>query len=130
MTSITTFLMFEGSAEAAMDYYLPLFRNGEIVSLERYGAGQQGKEGSVKLAKFRLAGQNFMAIDSPAKHGFGFTPSVSLFVECGDEDEFDQLFAGLSESGQVLMPAASYGFSRKFGWCNDRFGVSWQVNLP
>ena len=124
MTSITTFLMFDGTAEAAVSFYVSLFRDGEIVSLDRYGAGEQGKEGSVRRAVVKLAGQTLIAIDTPVKHAFGFTPSISLFVNCDGDAEFARLFAALSEGGQVLMPASKYGFSRKFGWCSDRFGVS------
>jgi len=54
---------------------------------------------------------------------------MSLFLECESEAELDRLFAALAEGGQQLMPLGKYGFSRKFGWCNDRFGVSWQLNL-
>jgi len=50
-------------------------------------------------------------------------------VECADEAQLDKLFAALSAGGKVLMPPNNYGFSRKFAWCNDRFGVSWQINL-
>lgn len=64
---------------------------------------------------------------SPAKHAFTFTPSVSLFVGCADEAELDKALAALSEGGGVLMPPNNYGFSRKFTWVNDRFGVSWQL---
>ena len=54
---------------------------------------------------------------------------MSLYAECESEAEFDSVFGLLSEKGTVLMPSADYGFSRKFGWVNDRFGVSWQLNL-
>jgi predicted 3-demethylubiquinone-9 3-methyltransferase (glyoxalase superfamily) len=81
-------------------------------------------------AVFTLAGQRLMCSDSFVQHQFSFTPSVSLFVDCADEAELDRLYAALSEKGGVLMPLGEYGFSRKFGWVNDRFGVSWQVNLP
>jgi predicted 3-demethylubiquinone-9 3-methyltransferase (glyoxalase superfamily) len=124
MTSVTPFLMFEGRAEEAMNFYVSLFRGAKIEMLERYADG-----GKVKRAKISLAGQTIMVSDSPIKHAFTFTPSSSLFVECEDEAEIDRLFAALSESGQVLMPLAAYGFSRKFGWINDRFGESWQLNL-
>ena len=76
-----------------------------------------------------MAGQDIICIDSPAKHAFTFTPSVSLFVECESEAELDMAFVQLSTGGSVLMPLANYGFSRKFGWVNDRYGVSWQLNL-
>ncbi|MGN5377538.1 VOC family protein [Streptomyces lasalocidi] len=127
---ITTFLMFEGAAEEAMTFYVSLFDDAEVVHVTRYGADGPGKEGSVQHATFSLAGQQFMCIDSPAQHDFTFTPSMSLYVQCGDEAEIDRLFAALAQGGAELMPLGQYGFSPKFGWVNDRFGVSWQLNLP
>jgi predicted 3-demethylubiquinone-9 3-methyltransferase (glyoxalase superfamily) len=70
-----------------------------------------------------------MCIDSTETHPFGFTPAISLYVDCADEGEIDRLYAALEEKGQELMPLGNYGFSTKFGWVNDRFGVSWQLNL-
>jgi predicted 3-demethylubiquinone-9 3-methyltransferase (glyoxalase superfamily) len=127
---ITTFLMFEGDAEEAMGFYISLFEDAEIVSISRYGADGPGEEGSVQHATFSLAGEHYMCIDSPAKHEFGFTPAVSLFVQCETAAEIDRLYASLAERGSELMPLGDYGFSSRFGWVNDRFGVSWQLNLP
>jgi predicted 3-demethylubiquinone-9 3-methyltransferase (glyoxalase superfamily) len=127
---ITTFLMFEGVAEEAMTFYTSLFDDAEIVNVTRYGPDGTGKEGSVQHATFSLAGQQFMCIDSPAHHDFTFTPAISLFVQCEDEAEIDRLHAALTEQGTELMPLGNYGFSAKFAWLNDRFGVSWQLNLP
>ena len=129
-TTIRPFLMFEGKAEAAMNFYLSLFPGGEVVSIVRYGAGAPGPEGSVMRAAFSICGQTVMCIDSPAKHAFTFTPAFSLFVDCTSEDELGRLVSALSEGGATLMPLGAYGFSRKFAWVNDRFGVSWQLNLP
>jgi predicted 3-demethylubiquinone-9 3-methyltransferase (glyoxalase superfamily) len=127
---IKTFLMFEGNCEQAMNFYVSLFRDAAVTSIRRYGPEGPGAEGSVTQATFTIAGQTFMCIDSPVKHNFTFTPAMSLFVDCADEAELDTLFAKLSEGGQVLMPLDNYGFSRKFGWLADKFGVSWQLNLP
>ncbi|MEI8411000.1 MULTISPECIES: VOC family protein [unclassified Kribbella] len=127
---VTTFLLFEGAAEDAMNFYLSLFDDAEVVSISRYGAEGPGDEGTVMHAVFTLAGQQFMCIDSPDKHEFTFTPAMSLFVDCADEAEIDRLWAALSEKGEALMELGDHGFSRKFGWLNDRFGVSWQLNLP
>ncbi|MFJ4787538.1 VOC family protein [Streptomyces sp. NPDC088794] len=126
---ITTFLMFEGRAEEALTFYMSLFEDAEIVDISRYGADGPGKEGTVQRATFALAGQRFMCIDSYVNHAFGFTPAVSLFVDCETEAELDRLYAALAAEGTELMPLGSYGFSAKFGWVNDRFGVSWQLNL-
>jgi predicted 3-demethylubiquinone-9 3-methyltransferase (glyoxalase superfamily) len=127
---ITTFLMFEGQAEAAMTRYVALFPNARVVSLERYGAGEAGKEGSIKHAVFELSGTRVICFDSPVAHAFTFTPSVSLFVDCDDEAQLDRLFVALVEGGSAMMGLGDYGFSRRFGWLQDRFGVSWQLNLP
>lgn len=126
---ITPFLMFEGSAEEAMRFYVALFRDSAIGQVVRYGPGEPGPEGSIKRADFTVAGQHVICTDSPIKHGFTFTPSFSLFVECESADELDTLSAQLSGAGQVMMPPDDYGFSRKFCWVSDRFGVSWQLNL-
>ena len=126
--SITTFLMFEGVAEEAMNFYVSLFEGSEIRLVERWAAGEQGKEGSFKRAEFSLSGLDVIAFDSPVHHNFTFTASMSFFVECKNEAELDALYARLSEGGQVFMPLNNYGFSQKFGWLSDRFGVSWQLN--
>jgi predicted 3-demethylubiquinone-9 3-methyltransferase (glyoxalase superfamily) len=126
---ITPFLMFEGAAEEAMRFYVSLFPGSEVRRFELYGPDELGAEGSVKRADFTLAGQEVTCIDSPMKHDFTFTPSVSLFVECENEAELNNAFDQLSPKGAVLMPPDNYGFSRKFAWVNDRFGVSWQLNL-
>ena len=124
------FLMFQNAdAEEAMTFYTGLFDDGQVLDVARYGAEGPGPEGTVQVARFTLAGQTFMCSDSPVKHGFGFTPSVSVWVEAESEDELERLFAALSEGGGTLMPLGDYGFSRRFGWVNDRFGVSWQLNL-
>jgi predicted 3-demethylubiquinone-9 3-methyltransferase (glyoxalase superfamily) len=127
--TVTPFLMFDGVAEEAMNFYVSLFKGSEVSNVERYGPGEQGIGGSVKIADFILGGQHFRCIDSPIKHAFSFTPSMSIFVDCEDEAELDEAFKELSAGGEVLMPVGDYGFSAKFGWVNDRFGVSWQLNL-
>ena len=127
---LSTFLMFQdGKAEEAMRWYASLFDGATIDALERWGEDGPGRAGTVKLARFTVAGHRLMCSDSPPVHAFGFTPSVSLFVDCEAGDAFDVLFDALSEGGGVLMPPGDYGFSRRFGWCTDRHGVSWQLNL-
>ena len=129
MQQITTFLMFEGQAEAAMNFYTSLFAGSKVLSLERYGPNEPGAEGTVKHATFSLGGQEFMCIDSNVKHGFTFTAAMSLYVKCETDAQIDHLFATLSQGGQVFMPLDRYPFSPKFGWVSDKFGVSWQLNL-
>ena len=128
MTAVTPFLMFQGRAEEAMRFYASLFPDGRIESIERYGPEAPGREGTVMLARFVLADQRILCIDSPAVHDFGFTPAVSLFVELDSEAEVDRLEAALGEGGAVLMPLDAYPFSPRYAWLTDRFGVSWQLS--
>jgi predicted 3-demethylubiquinone-9 3-methyltransferase (glyoxalase superfamily) len=127
--TVTPFLMFEGAAEAAMNFYLSLFPGSIIDSIARFGAGGPGREGSVMQGTMSLKGQKLFFFDSPVKHAFTFTPSISLMVDCDSAVEVDRLFAALSDQGKTLMPLDAYPFARRFAWVNDRFGVSWQLRF-
>jgi predicted 3-demethylubiquinone-9 3-methyltransferase (glyoxalase superfamily) len=128
-TKVRPFLMFQGQAEAAMNFHVSLFPGSEVIEIVRYGPGAAGAEGSIMRAAFSVAGQTVMCIDSPTKHDFTFTPAISLFVDCDSEEEIARFYTALLEGGTAFMPLASYGFSREFAWVNDRFGVSWQLNM-
>jgi len=122
--------MFQGgSAQAALDLYFATFPDSRMVRVEHYGEGGPGPPGTIKVAVFTLCGREFMCSDSPVKHGFSFTPASSTFLDFDSAAELERIFGILSAGGQVLMPLNNYGFSRRFGWLNDRFGVSWQLNL-
>ena len=125
MKQVTPFLMFVGRAKEALDFYRSVFPRFEVESLNLDPAD----ETKVRTAVFRLGEQRVMCIDSPAVHDFTFTPAVSFFIECANSEEIETLFAKLIEGGAALMPLDDYGFSARFGWLNDRFGVSWQLNL-
>lgn len=127
MQHITPFLMFDGQAEEAMNFYTSLFEQAEVTSITRYGPEGPGEEGSVMHATFSLGDQTFMCIDSNVQHDFTFTPAISLYVTCDTPDEVDKLFEALSSGGQVMMPLDAYPFSERFAWVADRFGVSWQL---
>jgi predicted 3-demethylubiquinone-9 3-methyltransferase (glyoxalase superfamily) len=127
---VAPFLMFQGgSAEPAMKFYTSLFDDGRIVDIARYGPDGPGPEASVQVARFSLAGQEFLCSDSYVTHDFGFTPSFSVWIDVESGEELQRLFSGLAEGEAQLMPLGDYGFSRRFGWINDRYGVSWQLNL-
>jgi predicted 3-demethylubiquinone-9 3-methyltransferase (glyoxalase superfamily) len=134
MQKTTTFLMFVGDqcgkAEEAMNLYTSLFDDSEIRQIIRFEKGEPGgEEGLVKQAFFTLQGQEYIANDSPAPHPFTFTPAISIFVDCESEEEQTKLHGELVQGGQELMPMDDYGFSKRFAWVSDRFGVSWQLNL-
>jgi predicted 3-demethylubiquinone-9 3-methyltransferase (glyoxalase superfamily) len=132
MTDIVRpFLMFQGGeASAALDFYLTLFPGARVDAMERYGAGGPGPEGTIKVARFTIGGQSVMCSDSFVKHGFTFTPSFSFFIDCDSEERLRELADRLGQGGAEFMPVGNYGFSRLFAWVSDRFGVSWQINLP
>jgi predicted 3-demethylubiquinone-9 3-methyltransferase (glyoxalase superfamily) len=123
--------MFQnGRALEALRRYEEIFEGAfTIDELDAYDESSAAPTGQVRLAVCTLLGQRISCIDSPIPHHFDMTPAISLFVECSDQDELERLFAALGKDGQVLMPLDDYGFSRRFGWVQDCFGVSWQLNL-
>ena len=129
-TTVRPFLMFQdGVAQAALDLYFATFPDSRMVRVEHYAQDEPGPVGAIKVAVFTLCGREFMCSDSPIKHKFSFTPSSSTFVEFDSVAELERVFGVLSDSCEVLMPLDNYGFSQRFGWVNDRFGVSWQLNF-
>lgn len=122
MKSATTFLMFQGQANEAIQQYQQWFSELQVESLTYMEDSQQ-----VAMAILNLKGLKMMVNDSVIKHSFTFTPSTSIFMECESEEEIDSLVAQILEGGQALMPLNNYGFSKKFAWIQDRFGVSWQL---
>jgi predicted 3-demethylubiquinone-9 3-methyltransferase (glyoxalase superfamily) len=112
---ITTFLTFDGRAEEAVDFYTSIFENSRILSSTRYDAGGPGPEGQLMSAAFELAGQEFMALNGGPS--FTFSQGISLYVDCEDQEEVDELWEELTDGGE---PGPC-------GWLTDRFGVSWQI---
>lgn len=129
VSKVQPFLMFQGEAQAALDLYMAQFRDARLEVVTRHGPGGPHVEGNIERATLTIAGQTIMVFDSPPVHPFTFTPAISLFVDCDSAEELDRLAAGLGEGGKVFMEAADYGFSRRFTWIGDQFGVSWQLNL-
>jgi predicted 3-demethylubiquinone-9 3-methyltransferase (glyoxalase superfamily) len=130
MTIARPFLMFQGGvAQSALDLYFATFPDSRMVRVEHYGPGEPGPTGTIKVAIFTICGREFMCSDSPVPHPFSFTPSSSTFVDFDSVEALEGAFDSLSEGGQVMMPLNNYGFSERFGWLADRFGVSWQLNV-
>ena len=115
MQKITPFLWFDGQAEEAMNFYTSIFRNSKIGTVSRYGDAGPGPEGQVMTASFQLEGQDFLALNGGPQ--FAFTPAISLYVDCQDQEEVDTLWEKLSAGGEP----------GRCGWLKDRFGVSWQI---
>lgn len=115
MQKITPFLCFAHEAEEAMNFYVGIFKNAKIISVERYGKGAPMPEGTVLTASFELFGQRFVALNAGPM--FQFTPAVSFLVECDTQEEVDDYWSKLSADPQA----------EACGWLKDKFGVSWQV---
>lgn len=121
---ITPTLMFSGEqhgqAEAAMQFYVEVFRDkgrSEVGGIARYGAESAGSEGLVMHGAFTLAGQEFYAMDSGVEHDHPFNEAISFMVQCEDQAEIDYFWEKLS-----AVPAAE-----QCGWIKDKFGLSWQI---
>jgi predicted 3-demethylubiquinone-9 3-methyltransferase (glyoxalase superfamily) len=132
MQNIMPFLWFDNQAEEAVTFYTSIFKNATIKSVIRYGAeggdvtGQQPRK--VMTISFQIEGQEFAAINGGPV--FKITPVISFFVSCDTLQEIDTLWGKLSEDGTVMMELDKYPFSEKYGWIQDKFGVSWQLILP
>lgn len=124
ITAAAPFLMFQGRCEEALTFYAATIPGARIAALDRK------PDGTVAMARLAIAGLEIMANDSPPVHDFDFTPSTSTFLIVDKAEDVDALAAALGAGGKMLMPPNNYGFSQRFGWVQDRFGVSWQINLP
>lgn len=129
MQKISPFLWFDTQAEDAAQFYTTIFNNSKIGGITKYNdasAEASGMQpGSVMTASFEIEGYGFTAINGgPA---FKINPSISFFVHSKDEKEIDDLWKKLSEGGKVLMELNKYDWSKKYGWVEDKFGLSWQL---
>jgi predicted 3-demethylubiquinone-9 3-methyltransferase (glyoxalase superfamily) len=118
---ITPALMFvkenAGKAKEAMEFYISVFKDGQIMFEHPYGAGTSEKEDTLAHAEFKLFGQDFIAMDSGIDHKFNFTPAISFLVNCADQKEIDEYWEALSAD-----PSAE-----QCGWLKDKYGLSWQI---
>lgn len=131
MQKITPFLWFDNNAEEAVEFYTSVFENSKEGNASHYdeaGAKVSGRpKGSVMTVPFQLYGQNFTALNGGPL--FKLNPSVSFFVNCKTENEVQKLWDKLSDGGKALMPLDKYPFSEKYGWIQDKYGLSWQLIL-
>lgn len=136
----TTFLTFVGDqcgkALEAIKFYTSIFPNSEIKNITNFSEGEAGGTPQlIKHAIFTLNGTEYMISESNYDHAWSVTPAVSIFVEGNSENEIEALFESLSSNGgQIMIPLDSYdsgdyGFGKKFGWCEDKYGISWQLLL-
>jgi predicted 3-demethylubiquinone-9 3-methyltransferase (glyoxalase superfamily) len=115
MKKIIPFLWFDDKAEEAAIFYTSIFKNSKIETLSRYGEAGPGQKGKVMSATFVLNGQEFMALNGGPV--FTFSPAISFFVNCENQEEVDELWEKLSEGGEI----------EQCGWLKDKYGISWQI---
>ncbi len=115
MQKITPFLWFDDQAEEAVNFYVSLFKNSKVLSMNRYGDAGPRTKGTVMSATFQLEGQEFMALNGGPEHKFN--EAISLFVNCETQEEVDKLWNQLSEGGE----------EGPCGWVKDKFGLWWQI---
>jgi predicted 3-demethylubiquinone-9 3-methyltransferase (glyoxalase superfamily) len=123
MPQITPHLWFDKEAVEAAEFYAATFPGSKVTNVSRI---ENTPSGDCDIVSFELLGQPFQAISAGPL--FAFTPAISFLVRCQTADQVDALWSQLSQ-GDPLMPLASYPFSERYGWTNDRYGVSWQVML-
>ncbi|HSM54922.1 MAG TPA: VOC family protein [Candidatus Sulfomarinibacteraceae bacterium] len=124
---IIPYLWFDDQAEEAIDFYVSAFNDARVGHLTRYGEAGPGPEGSVMIATFEVEGQPFMALNGGPQ--FKFTPAISFFINYATEEALDAVWQKLAEGGTELVPLGKYPFSDKFGWIQDKYGLTWQLHL-
>jgi predicted 3-demethylubiquinone-9 3-methyltransferase (glyoxalase superfamily) len=122
MQKITPHLWFDKEAKEAAKFYTSIFKDSGVKNTTTL---HNTPSGSVDIVTIELGGQKFMLIS--AGPYFKFTPAVSFFVACKTKDEVDALWRRLSAGGVALMDLGEYPFSEKYGWTQDKYGLSWQV---
>jgi predicted 3-demethylubiquinone-9 3-methyltransferase (glyoxalase superfamily) len=131
MNKIAASLWFDGNAEEAARFYTTIVPNSRVTTVARYGeAGREitgGEPGSIMTVDFELDGFAFTALNGGSQ--FRPNPSISFFIHCRDETAVNSTWSALADGGKTLMPLDSYDFAPRYGWLEDRYGVSWQVIL-
>ena len=119
---ISPFLWYDKEARDAAMFYTTLFRNSKVLETSTL---HDTPSGTVDLVDISLSGQEFGLMSAGPL--FKFNPSVSFLAACSTRDEVDRLWRDLAKGGRALMELGSYPWSDRYGWTQDRYGLSWQV---
>jgi predicted 3-demethylubiquinone-9 3-methyltransferase (glyoxalase superfamily) len=124
-------LWFDGKVEEAARFYTSVFKKSRILHTNHYGKSMSSAagmpEGAVLTVSFQIEGQEFVLLNGGPQ--FKINPAMSFYVHCDSKEEVDALWKSLSPGGEVRMELGEYPFSPRYGWIEDRFGVSWQLNF-
>ena len=124
----STMLMLRGHTEEALNFYVTLFDGAQITYMDYFGPEDRIMKGKVRLAHIDLLGQSYLCTDSPFDPQYPLTPAISIYVECTTKKEFKLLLDKLSVDGDNVVPVRKVDDKNHFGWVQDRFGLSWQIN--
>lgn len=122
MQKIIPHLWFDKEARQATEFYTSLLPDSKVTNVTTI---RNTPSGDSDIVSFVLAGQEFMAIS--AGPFFKFNPSISFHVKFKTKQEVDTVWEKLSPGGKILMPLDAYPFSERYGWIQDKYGLSWQV---
>ena len=122
MQKITSHLWFDKEAKEAASFYTSIFKDSKIRDIATLDSTPSGE---VDIVTIELYGQEFTLLSAGPL--FKFTPAVSFLIACETKEEVDVLWKELSEGGLAFMDLGEYPFSEKYGWVQDRYGLSWQV---
>jgi len=123
MNKIVPHLWFDKEAKEATALYASLFPKSKIENINTIHGTPSG---DCDIVTFKLAGQDFMAIS--AGPYFKFNPAVSLFVVFDNEAEIEAVWNTLIDGGKALMAYDTYPWANKYGWLQDKYGLSWQLS--
>jgi predicted 3-demethylubiquinone-9 3-methyltransferase (glyoxalase superfamily) len=124
MERITPHLWFDKEAREAGALYASIFPGSRVKSTSTLN---NTPSGAVDIVVVELAGQEFTLLSAGPL--FKFTPAISFLVACDTADEVDAFWRELSKRGSVMMDLGEYPFSKRYGWVQDRYGLSWQLML-
>lgn len=130
MKQIIPHLWFDTQAKEAAEFYASVFPESSVDTVDVL---HDTPSGDADIVSFTVWGHRFMAIS--AGPYFKINPSISFMVNLDPSREpraaemIDELWQKLSEGGQALMPIGEYPFSKRYGWIQDKYGVSWQLML-
>jgi predicted 3-demethylubiquinone-9 3-methyltransferase (glyoxalase superfamily) len=124
MQKIRLHFWFDKEAKEATAFYVSLFKDSKINNVTTITGTPSG---DCDIVTFKLAGQDFMAIS--AGPYFKINPSISLFVVFDNEKEIETVWNMLIDGGKALMPYQTYPWAQKYGWLQDKYGLSWQLSF-
>src|SRR5262245_55863959 len=122
MQKISPFLWYDKEAGEAAKFYTSIFEDS---SIQNRSVLHDTPSGDVEVLRINLMGYELSMMSAGPL--FKFTPAISLLVGCKTPQKVDEIWEKLSQGGNALMPLGQYPFSERYGWLQDRFGLSWQI---